>query len=279
MLPASFPSPPGSVLHLGPVPVRAYALCIILGIVAAVVVGDRRLRRRGGQPGMVADIATWAVPFGLVGARIYHVATDPELYWGSNGQGTKAAFEIWHGGLGIWGAIAGGAIGAYIGCRRHGVRFSDFADALAPGLALAQAIGRWGNYFNQELYGRRTGLPWGVRIDAAHSVSGQAATYQPTFLYESLWDLGVALLVIWADRRWNLTRGRAFALYAAAYTVGRFWIEALRVDEAHRFLGLRLNDWTSIVIFVAASAYLVLRGRESGAEEPDPTVEERSLAS
>jgi len=279
VLPASIPSPPGSVLHLGPVPIRAYALCIILGIVVAVVVGDRRLRKRGVPTGTVADIATWAVPFGLVGARIYHVATDPELYWGSNGQGTKAAFEIWHGGLGIWGAIAGGAIGAYIGCRRHGVRFSDFADALAPGLALAQAIGRWGNYFNQELYGRASNLPWAVKIDAAHSVSGREATYQPTFLYESIWDLGVALLVIWADRRWKLTRGRAFALYAAAYTAGRFWIEALRVDEAHRFLGLRLNDWTSIVIFVAASAYLIVRRRDPGPDEPDAEVEERSLAS
>jgi prolipoprotein diacylglyceryl transferase len=279
VLPASFPSPPGSVLHIGPVPVRAYALCIILGIVAAVVVGDRRLRRRGVPSGTVADIATWAVPFGLVGARIYHVVTDPELYWGDNGQGTKAALEIWHGGLGIWGAIAGGAIGAYIGCRRHGVRFSDFADALAPGLAVAQAIGRWGNYFNQELYGRHSDLPWAVKIDAAHSVSGRAASYQPTFLYESIWDIGVALLVVWADRRWKLTRGRAFALYAAAYTVGRFWIEALRVDEAHRFLGLRLNDWTSIVIFVAAASYLVLRRHDTTQDEPDPTVEERSLAS
>jgi len=267
------------VLHLGPVPIRAYALCIIAGIVAAVVVGDRRLRRTGAPSGTVADIATWAVPFGLIGARIYHVATDPELYWGAHGQGTKDAFEIWHGGLGIWGAIGGGAIGAYIGCRRHGVRFSDFADALAPGLALAQAIGRWGNYFNQELYGRRSGLPWAVKIDAAHSVTGQAATFQPTFLYESIWDLGVALLVIWADRRWKLTRGRAFALYAAAYTAGRFWIESLRVDETHRFLGLRLNDWTSILVFLAAASYLFLRRRDELPDEPDADVEERSLAS
>ena len=277
MLPASFPSPPGSVLHVGPLPIRAYALCIIAGIVAAVVVGDRRLRRRGAPAGTVADIATWAVPFGLVGARIYHVATDPELYWGDHGQGTKAALEIWHGGLGIWGAIAGGAIGAYIGCRRHDVRFSDFADALAPGLALAQAIGRWGNYFNQELYGRASNLPWAVEIDRTHRVDPDVATYQPTFLYESIWDLGVALLVIWADRRWNLTRGRAFALYAAAYTAGRFWIEALRVDSAHRFLGLRLNDWTSIVVFVVAAGYLLLRRREAPPGEPDPEIEERSL--
>ena len=278
MLPASIPSPPGAVLHLGPLPIRAYALCIIAGIVVAVVVGDRRLRRKGGAPGVVADIATWAVPFGLVGARLYHVATDPELYWGKHGQGTVAAFEIWHGGLGIWGAIAGGAVGAYIGARRHNVRFSDLADALAPGLAFAQAIGRWGNYFNQELYGRHTDLPWAVKIDAAHSVTGVAATYQPTFLYESIWDVGVALLVIWADRRWRLDHGRAFALYAAAYTAGRFWIEALRVDEAHRFFGLRLNDWTSIIVFTVAVMYLIVRRHPPAPDEPDPEIEERTLA-
>jgi prolipoprotein diacylglyceryl transferase len=259
VLPASIPSPSRGVIHIGPVPLRAYALCIIAGIVVAVVVGERRLRARGARPGAVADIATWAVPFGLVGARIYHVATDPELYWGANGQGTKAAFEIWHGGLGIWGAIAAGALGAWIGCRRAGVRFSDFADALAPGVVLAQAVGRWGNYFNQELYGKPSTLPWAVRIDPAHRVDPNIATYQPTFLYESIWDVGVALIVIWADRRWRLTRGRAFALYAAVYTAGRFWIETLRVDTAHKFLGLRLNDWVSLVVFAAAVGFLVLR--------------------
>jgi prolipoprotein diacylglyceryl transferase len=268
---ASIPSPSRGVIHIGPLPLRAYALCIIAGILVAVVVGERRLQARGARRGAVADIATWAVPFGLIGARIYHVATDPELYWGANGQGTKAALEIWHGGLGIWGAIAGGALGAWIGCRRAGVAFPDFADALAPGLALAQAVGRFGNYFNQELYGRRTDLPWGVKIDPAHQPSGStsthALTYHPTFLYESLWDVGVALLVIWADRRFRLGRGKAFALYAAAYTVGRFWIEALRVDDTHRFLGLRLNDWTSIVVFVVAAGFLVLRRR---ADPPDP---------
>jgi prolipoprotein diacylglyceryl transferase len=231
---------------------------------------------RGGRRGQVADIATWAVPFGLVGARIYHVATNPELYWGDHGQGTRAAFEIWHGGLGIWGAIAGGALGAWIGCRRTGVPLWRFADAVAPGLALAQAIGRWGNYFNQELFGRPTSLPWGLEIDAAHRANlparyADATTFHPTFLYESIWDIGVAVLVIAADRRWKLTRGRAFALYAAAYTAGRFWIEALRIDDAHRFFGLRLNDWTSVVIFVVASAFLLRRPSASAtppAEEP-----------
>jgi len=264
---ASFPSPSNGVLHLGPVPIRAYALCIIAGIVAAVVVGDRRLQQRGARKGIVADVAVWAVPFGLVGARLYHVVTDPELYWGAHGQGTVAAFQIWKGGLGIWGGIAGGALGAYIAARRYGVPYATLADAVAPGLALAQAIGRWGNYFNQELFGRATSLPWAVKIDAAHAPGGVAGTFHPAFLYESLWDIGVALLVIWADRRWRLGHGRAFALYVAAYTAGRGWIEALRVDDTHRFLGLRLNDWTSIVLFVAAVTYLVLR-RGSGPDAP-----------
>jgi prolipoprotein diacylglyceryl transferase len=286
VLPASIPSPSDGVFHLGPLPLRAYALCIIVGIGVAVVVGERRLQARGAERGTVADIATWAVPFGLVGARIYHVATNPELYWGDNGQGTKAAFEIWHGGLGIWGAIAGGAVGAWIGCRREHVRFSDFADALAPGLALAQAAGRFGNYFNQELYGRATDLPWAVEIDADHSVTGSAGTFHPTFFYETLWDVGVALLVIWADRRWHLRRGRAFALYAAAYTVGRFWIEALRVDDAHKFLGLRLNDWTSILVFAVAAGYLLFGRRDTVdpqdtalevPDEPGDAAEERTL--
>ncbi|HET7530179.1 MAG TPA: prolipoprotein diacylglyceryl transferase [Mycobacteriales bacterium] len=282
MILASFPSPPGGVLHLGPVPIRAYALCIIAGIVAAVLVGDRRLQQRGARKGVVADIAVWAVPFGLIGARLYHLATDPELYWGAHGQGTLAALEIWKGGLGIWGAIAGGAIGAWIGARRNAVPFVVLADAVAPGLALAQAVGRWGNYFNQELFGRATSLPWAVRIDAAHAPGGVAGTFHPTFLYESLWDAGVALLVIWADRRWRLDRGRAFALYVAAYTAGRGWIEALRVDDAHRFLGLRLNDWTSIVLFVAAVTYLVVRRHPTQTPSvEDETVEDegRSLGS
>jgi prolipoprotein diacylglyceryl transferase len=270
VLPAYIPSPSEGVIHLGSVPVRAYALCIILGVVVAVIVGDRRFRARGGRPGAIADIATWAVPFGLIGSRIYHLATNPELYWGKNGQGTVAALEIWHGGLGIWGAIGFGALGAWIACRRHQLNFAMVADAVAPGLALAQAIGRWGNWFNQELYGRPSGLPWALKIDPSHRISKYAdvAYYQPTFLYESLWDIGVALVVIWADRRWRLDRGRAFALYVALYTAGRGWIEALRIDDAHKFFGLRLNDWTSVLLFVAAVVYLVImrpRRGETGA--------------
>ena len=174
MILASIPSPSSGVLHLGPIPLRAYALCIILGIVVAVMVTERRLMARGDYAkGVTAEVATWAVPFGLVGARIYHLMTNPELYWGKHGQGTVAAFELWHGGLGIWGGVAGGALGAYIGCRRHRVDYATFADALAPGIVLAQAIGRVGNYFNQELFGRPTSLPWGLEISPANRPPGE----------------------------------------------------------------------------------------------------------
>ncbi|MDQ1698813.1 MAG: hypothetical protein QOG34_676 [Frankiaceae bacterium] len=268
MILASIPSPSSGVFNLGPIPIRAYALCIILGILVAVVVGDRRLVARGGPKGGMGEVATWAVPAGLIGARLYHVATNPELYWGKHGQGTVAALEIWHGGLGIWGGVLGGAFGAWIACRRSGLDFAVVADALAPGLVLAQAIGRWGNYFNQELFGRRTSLPWALEIDKSHSPDGIAGTFHPTFLYESLWDVAVALLVIWFDRRVHLNRGRAFALYVAAYTFGRFWIESLRIDDAHKFLGLRLNDWVSVVVFAAAIAFLLLR-RPAPPEDTD----------
>ncbi|MGW3246389.1 prolipoprotein diacylglyceryl transferase [Streptomyces sp. NPDC001070] len=266
---AFIPSPSRGVIHLGPIPLRGYAFCIIIGVFVAVWLGGRRWVARGGLKTTVADIAVWAVPFGLVGGRLYHVITSYELYFGE-GKNWVNAFKIWEGGLGIWGAIALGALGAWIGCRRRGISLPAYADAVAPGIAFAQAIGRWGNWFNQELYGRPTDLPWGLKIDSAHrpADSLDVATYHPTFLYESLWCVGVALLVIWADRRFKLGHGRAFALYVAAYTVGRFWIEYLRVDDAHHFLGLRLNDWTSILVFVAAVAYIVVSAKlRPGREE------------
>ncbi len=256
---ASIPSPSQGVVHLGPLPLRGYALMIILGVVVAVWLGERRWAARGGTPGTVVDIAVWAVPFGLVGGRLYHVITDNQLYFGS-GRHPIDALKVWNGGLGIWGAIAAGALGAYLGCRRRGVSLRTFADATAPGIALAQAIGRWGNWFNQELYGRPTKLPWAVEIDPAHRPlnTPDLGTYHPTFLYESLWCIGVAVLVIWAEKRFRLAYGRTFALYVAAYTVGRAWIEWLRVDSAHHILGLRLNDWTSLIVFLGAAAYLYL---------------------
>ncbi len=257
---AYLPSPPRGVWYLGPIPIRAYALCIIVGILVALWWTQRRWVARGGAADDVLDVATWAVPFGIIGARLYHVITDPEFYFGP-GRDPVRALYIWDGGLGIWGAVALGAVGAWIGCRRRGIRLADFADAMAPGLVVAQAIGRWGNYFNQELYGGPSTLPWAVEIDPAHRPpdTPDIGLYQPTFLYESLWDIGVAVLLVWAGRRFGLRNGRLFALYVAAYTAGRAWIEALRVDHANHFLGLRLNDWTSLVVFLAAIAFLLLR--------------------
>jgi prolipoprotein diacylglyceryl transferase len=257
---AYLPSPPRGVWYLGPIPIRAYALCIIAGILVAVWWTQRRWVARGGAADDVLDVATWAVPFGIIGARLYHVVTDPEFYFGP-GRDPIRALYIWDGGLGIWGAVALGAVGAWIGCRRRGIRLADFADAMAPGLVVAQAIGRFGNYFNQELYGGPSTLPWAVEIDPAHRPpdTPDIGLYQPTFLYESLWDIGVAVLLVWVGRRFGLCNGRLFALYVAAYTAGRAWIEALRIDHANHFLGLRLNDWTSLVVFLAAIAFLLLR--------------------
>ena len=252
------PSPSQGVWHIGPLPLRAYALGIIVGALVAIWIGERRYTARGGRPGLIGDMAIWAVPFGIVGARIYHVATDPELYFGK-GRHIGDALKIWEGGLGIWGAVAGGAIGAYIACRRYGVRFSSVADALAPGLLVAQAIGRVGNYFNQELFGKPTTKPWGLKIDLAHRPAGytQFVTFHPTFLYELLWNLAAAALIILIDRRVKLTGGRAFALYVMFYTAGRFWIEHLRIDFAHRIGPLRLNDWTALILFTLATIYFV----------------------
>jgi len=276
---ASIPSPSQGVWYVGPVPLRAYALCIILGIVAAIWIGDRRFRARGGTPGTVADVAIWAVPFGIVGGRLYHVLTSWEPYFGAGGEPIRALY-VWQGGLGIWGAIALGGVGAWIGCRLRGVPLPAFADAVAPGIAVAQAIGRWGNWFNQELYGRPTTLPWAVEIDPAHrpAATPDQVTYHPTFLYESLWCLGVAGLVVLADRRFRLGHGRAFALYIAAYTVGRFWIEYLRVDEAHELLGLRLNLWTSALVFLGAVGYFVLSAVRRPGREDHETIGRQSAA-
>ncbi len=257
MLLASIPSPARGVWHLGPVPIRAYALCIILGVIAAVVMGERRWRARGGHKGAVTDVAALAVPFGLLGGRLYHVITSPQAYFGKGGHPIEALY-VWRGGLGIPGAILLGGVGAWIVCRRRGMSLPAFADAVGPGIAVAQGIGRWGNYFNQELFGRPTHLPWALRIDPGRdgTVPGQA-TYHPTFLYESLWDLGTAGLVIWADRRFKLGRGRAFALYIASYAVGRLWIEALRADQANTIFGVRINEWVALIALIGAVLWFV----------------------
>lgn len=276
---ASIPSPSQGVWHLGPFPVRAYALCILAGVAVAAAVTNRRWVARGGVAGTATDLAVWAVPAGLVGARLYHVATDWPAYFG-NARTGEQVWEIWRGGLGIPGGVLGGAMGAWAYARRHGLRLPAFADALAVGLPLAQAIGRLGNWWNQELFGRPTTLPWGLRIDAAHRPPGfeNVATYHPTFLYEGLWDVGVAVLVLLADRRFRLGHGRAFALYIAAYSVGRSWVEALRIDPAELIGGLRVNNWTALVTFVGAVTYLVVCGRVRPGREDPSIVQPRDAA-
>jgi prolipoprotein diacylglyceryl transferase len=274
----SIPSPSQGVWHIGPLPVRAYALAIILGVVAAVWVGEKRWVARGGTSGQVSDVALWAVPAGLIGARLYHVLTDHDLYFGP-GKHAVDALKVWHGGLGIWGAIAGGLFGAWLYTHRHGIRIRVLADCLAPGLLLAQAIGRFGNYFNQELYGRPTTLPWGLEIDPDKWPSGMTfppgTTFHPTFLYEALWNLAGIALLLYLERRFKLGYGRVFAIYVMIYTAGRSWIESLRIDtiELNNVLGLRWGVWMSIILFAGAAAYFVVTGRRHrppDTREPSP---------
>jgi len=279
MIEAAIPSPTVSVIRLGVLSIHLYALCIVAGILVALWLTDRRWRARGGGRHQVGDVAGWAVLFGIVGGRLYHVVTDPELYFAS-GKNPLNAVKIWDGGLGIWGAIALGALGAWIGCRRHKMDFTAFADAAAPGVLLAQAIGRWGNWFNNELYGRATTLPWKLQIHELDVVSGKAARdpagraivlgyFHPTFLYEMLWSLAVVALLLWADHRRLLGRGQVLALYVLGYTFGRFWVEALRADDANRILGMRVNSWMSILVFLAALAwFLRRRGAPRSVAEP-----------
>ncbi len=262
-------------------PIRGYALCIIVGIVVAVWIGEKRWVARGGRPGDVQDLAVWAVPFGIVGARLYHVITDSNLYFG-DGNDPVTALYVWKGGLGIWGGVALGAVGVVIGARIKGIRLLPVLDAMAPGVLIAQALGRWGNWFNQELFGKPTDLPWGLEIDEAHRPDGyfDDSTFHPTFLYECIWNVGAFGLVIWADRRFKLGYGRVVALYVMAYTAGRGWIEYLRVDpvQLDDVAGLRLNVWVSIVLFVLAAAYFVWQGRRHPGREETVYVEGREPA-
>lgn len=268
MLPAALPSPPQNEWMLGPIPLRAYALAIMTGIVVASWLLARRWRQRGGETEQVWDVVMWAVPFGIVGGRIYHVITSPQAYFGPGGDPMKA-FAIWEGGMGIWGAIALGALGAWIACRRQGLSFAMLADSIAPPLLIAQAIGRLGNWFNQELFGGPTTLPWGLQIDDAHLPAGfeSGTLFHPTFLYELLWCLLGAGLLWWLDRNQRFRHGRLFWLMVAWYTLGRLWIETVRIDPANLIAGLRLNVWTSILVGLGALAMYVYLTRKQAREE------------
>ncbi len=283
MVPLSIPSPSWSGFDIplpwGTLRIHAYALCILAGIIVGLWLTSARWKQRGAPEGSLWDIAIWAIPFGIIGGRLYHVFSSPDAYFGPGFDGTgdlSLIPQIQRGGLGIWGAVILGAVGAWIGCRRAGVKLTAFLDAAAPGLLLAQAIGRLGNWFNQELFGAPTTLPWGLQIDPANAnfPAGMPADtlFHPTFLYELLWNLvGVGILLM-LDRKFHFRWGRLFWLYAVYYTLGRVWIEALRIDDAEQItlfgLTTRLNVWTSIFVFIAALLIFVALGRR-GRPVPD----------
>jgi prolipoprotein diacylglyceryl transferase len=252
----SIPSPSANTWYVGPFPLRAYALCIIAGIIVALIIATRRWQARGGTADSMELIVVVGVPFGIVGARIYHVITDNQLYFGP-GQQPLDALKIWQGGLGVWGAIAFGVLGGYLVARRRRIAFPAVLDALAPAILVAQAIGRLGNWFNQELFGRPTTLPWGLEIANRPPGYEQFATFHPTFLYEMLWCLAAAVVLVWLDRRFRLGHGKVFALYVMLYCAGRFWIEALRIDAVNEIGGFRLNNYTALIGFVVALGWLI----------------------
>lgn len=264
---AAIPAPVWDGFEIGPLKIHAYALAIILGAAVAFWIGAKRWAQRDGAEGAVFDIGLWAIVFGIVGARLYHVVSSPDVYFGPNYDGTGdpiKIFHIWNGGLGIWGAIAGGAVGAWIAARRYGYKLSAYVDVVAPGILVAQAIGRWGNYFNQELYGAPTNAAWGLEVNPTPFGFTEGTLFHPTFLYEMIWNLiGFAVLIL-IDRKLHLRRGAMFWSYVAWYTAGRTWIEMLRIDEAQMItiLGMtqRLNVWTSLALFFFALLMLMYLG-------------------
>ena len=260
----SIPSPDVSYIELGPLRIHFYALFILTGIILALLLTESRLKIRGVEAGVALDVSFWAIPFGILGGRFFHVITHPNDYF-YQGADLLAPFRIWEGGLAIYGALLFGALGAYIGSRKSGIKFTSYLDAVAPGILLAQAIGRWGNYFNNELFGLPTDLPWGLEISSSNPAypAGlpDGVLFHPTFLYESIWSLvGVALLLA-ADKRFNLRWGRMIGLYFIYYSIGRVWVEAIRIDPSEIILGLRINIWSAIVGIVVGLAIMILSYR------------------
>ncbi|WP_022888025.1 prolipoprotein diacylglyceryl transferase [Agromyces italicus] len=276
--PLSIPSPDWSGFEIpvpwGVITIHAYALCILLGMVLAVVITSRRLTKRGAEPGIVLDISLWAVALGIIGARVYHVLTHPDDYFA--GQEWWRVFAITEGGIAIYGSLIGGAIGVFIGCKLTGIRFLSFADALAPGLLVAQAVGRLGNWFNHELYGAPTDLPWGLEIEFDNAAWPQGLAegtlFHPTFLYELIWNLAGAALIVLLERRVNLRWGKAFAVYLIWYGAGRSFFESIRVDPSEMFLGIRVNVWASFAAVVLGIVILLVQRRRHTGVEPSPYV-------
>ncbi|WP_431030569.1 prolipoprotein diacylglyceryl transferase [Plantibacter sp. RU18] len=277
--PFSIPSPDISSFSVGPFTVHIYALCIIAGIIVATILTSRRLTKRGAEPGIVLDIILWAIPLGIIGARIFHVLTHPGDYF-YPGADLLRTLYIWEGGIAIFGSLLGGAVGAYIGCRMTGIRFWTFADALAPGLLLAQAFGRLGNYFNKELYGLPTDLPWGLEIPASNPAFPiglpSDTLFQPTFLYEILWNLLGVAVILWIGHRFNPQWGRLFGVYLIWYGAGRTVWETIRIDPSEYLFGIRANVWAAILAIVVGIAIIVIQSRRHAGGEPSAYVDGRA---
>jgi prolipoprotein diacylglyceryl transferase len=260
---ASIPSPSSNGFHIGPLFMHFYGLCYVVAITGAIVLTRRLWKEKGGDPDLVYNVALWGVPAGILGGRLYHDITSwnevPHNWWGW--------LAVWQGGLGIWGGIVGGVIGGVIPLRRARVSITQFMDATTPGLLVAQAIGRVGNYFNQELFGGPTSLPWGLEISPAHRPAGYLAyaTFQPTFLYELIWDLALAGALVWLIHHRRIRPPGIFMLYVAGYSAFRIFEELLRVDPAHHILGERLNFWVASLLALAGVVWFV-RTQERGAQ-------------
>jgi prolipoprotein diacylglyceryl transferase len=262
---AYIPSPARGVYYIGPIPLHVYGLMLAIGVLAATRVAELQWQRAGHNRSDIAEIAVGVVIGGVVGARVYHLMTDYQIYthrWVN-------ALKVWDGGLSMWGVLGGGIIAVIIMTHRRHYDTLGIMDALAPGIVLAQAIGRWGNYFNQELFGTPSKLPWALEINPGHRPAGylQYATFHPTFLYESLYCLALFGFLLWVSRRFRLYRGQMAALYIALYTFGRFWFENMRIDPAHHVAGLRINAWVSLGTFIVAVAWFVLAGRAGARAE------------
>ncbi len=265
---ASFPAPPGSSISIGPLELRAYGLFIALGVVAAVWLFGRRLEERGaGTRDDATSIGIWGVVGGVIGARLYHVITD----WDRFADDLGSIPAIWEGGLGIPGGLVLGILAGLYGARRRGVALGVAATCAAPAIPLAQAIGRWGNWFNQELFGRPTDLPWGLSVDPEHLPAGYppGTTFHPTFLYESLWNLGLVVVLLWIDRRFRWAPGRLMGAYVMGYGLGRLWVESLRIDPATEIFGLRVNQWTAMAAVLGGGLYLLLTRGRTWPEDPE----------
>ena len=260
----AIPSPDVSFIELGPFRIHFYALFILTGIILALILTESRLRSRGAEAGVALDISLWAIPFGILGGRFFHVITHPNDYF-FEGADLLAVFRIWEGGLAIYGALMFGALGAFIGARQSGLKFVSYLDAVAPGVLLAQAVGRWGNYFNNELFGLPTDLPWGLEISSNNPAypAGlpEGVLFHPTFLYESIWSLAGVALLLAADKRFNLRWGKMLGLYLVYYSIGRIWVEAIRIDPSEVLLGLRINIWSAIAGILVGLAILLLQSR------------------